>query len=186
MSLSTQPAIARRAGHREQHRQEPAARRSNEDRPGDAERGQHRDKIGEFDRQAVVCRIGVIVGSAAATRVEGEHAPRSVRIARQPGRQRLEVSAGARKSGQADHRQGGRRFAAHSCAHGVRSPSWAVTKMLVAGRGAHFRALDPRQFVFRGGSRDAVYSCAHRLVSDSEVRKRLASPPMRTSESQGH
>ena len=128
----------RRAGHREQHRQEPAARRSNEDRPGDAERGQHRDKIGEFDRQAVVCRIGIVIGSAAATRVEGEHAPRSFRIARKPGRQHVEVGAGARKSGQTDDRQAGagsRPIAAHM----ESEPVLGCDKDACCRTGAHFR-----------------------------------------------
>ena len=97
MSLSTQPAIA--VGR--------TTASSIVRSLGDAERGQHRDKIGEFDRQAVVRRIGIVIGSAAATRVEGDHAPRSFRIARQPGRQRVEVGAGARESRQTNDRQAG-------------------------------------------------------------------------------
>ena len=125
-----------RTGHREQHCQQTAARRSNEDRPGDVERGQCRDEIGEFDRQAVICRIAVIVGSAAATGVEGDHAPRSVRIARQPSCQRLEVSAGARKSRQADHRQGGR-GSRPIAAHMEPQPVLGRDKDACCSRGAH-------------------------------------------------
>jgi hypothetical protein len=40
-----------RTGHGEQHCQQTAARRSNEDRPGDVERGQHRHEIGQLHHQ---------------------------------------------------------------------------------------------------------------------------------------
>ena len=94
-----------RAGHGKEHGQDAPARRPYERRLADVECGEHCQNVGEFDRQAVIGRIGIVVRAAATTRIERDHASRRIRIVRQRGRQCLEVGRGAREPRQAHHRQ---------------------------------------------------------------------------------
>src|SRR5262252_11232573 len=95
-----------RAREGKQHRQDAAARGSDECRLADAERGEHGKHVGELDLQIVVRRLAVVVRFAAAARVEGEDRPRMLAIPRKRRRQRVEIGGGPRQAGQADHRQG--------------------------------------------------------------------------------
>ncbi len=95
-----------RARDRQEHRQDAAARGADEHRPADTERREHGKHVGELDLQIVVCRLAVVVRFAATAIVEGKDAPRSLAVARQRHRQRIEIGGGPRQTGQADHRQG--------------------------------------------------------------------------------
>ena len=87
-----------------QHGEDAAARTADEDRRTDAERGQDRHHIAELDRDIIVFGVVVVIGVAAAARIDGDDASR-LRTAAQERRQFREIGHRPRQAGQADDRE---------------------------------------------------------------------------------
>ena len=91
----------------EQHGQNAAPRAAEENGRADGKRCQHADDVAEFDDEIVVLRIAVVLGSAAAARINGDDAAPG-RTGRQRRRQFREIGHRAGDAGETNDRQAGR------------------------------------------------------------------------------
>src|SRR5262245_20489457 len=167
-----------RSGGGQKHRQDAAARGSDECRPADVERGEHGKHVGELDLQIVVRRLAVVVGFAAAAIIEGKHPPRALAIARKRQRQRVEIGGGPRQAGPAEHRQG----AVRARAMGAHVQSQAVLcayEHAVPGCGASVVGTIAVTLRHRCATHDVECRSLRRLVS--YVERGMPRLPAKTS-----
>ena len=84
-----------------QHGEKAAARAADEHRRADRARDHDADDVGKLDREIVVLGVGVVFGSAAPARIDGDDAPLPAAM-RQCRSEVIEIGDGAGKARQAD------------------------------------------------------------------------------------
>jgi hypothetical protein len=89
----------------EQHRENSAPRGAEHDGPPDIERSEDGQYVRELQRERIVVRIGVVGGTPASARIDGEDQPRLGGVPAERQSKLMKVRAVAGEAGQADDRE---------------------------------------------------------------------------------